>query len=573
MKEQELKDLEEGIDNAGGTEARRMEAQKALSRVEGDLHRLENEKENKQNEFLEKLDAWLSSQPQQKVQPYAITDDVRSGRLYEITSYICMGIESALAAWITNNNTNFVVWMSILLGVVVSVAVALLLHGSLSFLLKDPKSLRKTLLRIKSYVLKPSLTLTAISLLVLFLARASSGQLALVLEPVFTFFLYTTTIGLLLLASALLSAANVLNWTRQYKKVYDALEKEERDTTLYRDVFNLKLHDLTRALYGLQAQAAGTSTTYTPHPPSSNGGGQGQQPPAQPTGGSTTGPSAGSSLTNTIPALLLAALIPFYSACGGITKGEAPTTPTDTKVVYGEMDIFIDATKSTEDPDVRTVIRDLREQLPRLVEKWNISKLTVYHFGEKGWNPEEKALIRIPELVIEKLEPPKKSDIPAAQKEREKQYATQVAESEKNAREKHQARIQEVLSGLSDDQLLPLAKAQNADCTDVNGVLGRVSKTPGDKPHVSLIITDGAQTCGNRNIKDLDSPQGNVMLVVILVPEKLKYSRNSKGEPVRGDEQFEARKNILKSKVPWASVVPYFGLNQLEKISKGEGNP
>jgi len=239
MNKRQRDKLRRDVDEAGDQKNRESTLHDAIYTLRFDSKQLAQEMENQRFLFTRRLNSWWSSDEPVRT-PFLIPEDNRSSQLYRVSAYTCMSFESLLAGWIINQ-MDYQWWVGLTIGGVVALLTAVLLHGCFLLAFRNMGQPKQTLGRIKRLLLKPSLILFSVSFSILLLSRTVSGKLALLLEPAFGISLYTTTVGLLLLAGALLAAAHVVGWSTTDHREYVKLVEEQFETDRLRTNFESML--------------------------------------------------------------------------------------------------------------------------------------------------------------------------------------------------------------------------------------------------------------------------------------------------------------------------------------------
>lgn len=249
MKLKEVKKLQQRVDEAGDQEDRRRALQSAVDLIDAGIQRLENELAALREVFRRKLETWLTNLFQVLI-PFTIPEDHRDAKLYRIAAFACIFLEAALAVWICMR-----IGLPWWVGVAIAILAAFLFHGGLSFAFRRVERPKETIGRLRRYLVWPSIAVFGISFLVLLLARTATGGVAVLLLPLFGVALWTTTLGLLLLAGGLLAAAKVIDWSYKDHKNYDTKDRDLATLKVYKRNF---IDELKRS--AMQQQEPGATT-------------------------------------------------------------------------------------------------------------------------------------------------------------------------------------------------------------------------------------------------------------------------------------------------------------------------
>jgi heme A synthase len=180
MTKSKLKALRRRTEEAGNLQDHRRVLRAAVSVLEYEMNRLEQEKASLRMLFHRKLEAWWSSPAPVDHIPFAIPDDHRASRLYLLAAIASITFETLLGAWISV--TLGLPWWS---GALVAVLAAVIFDGGFSLAFRQADRPKEALGKIKRWLLLPSLVGFGLSFLFLLLARTVSGDIALLLLPVF----------------------------------------------------------------------------------------------------------------------------------------------------------------------------------------------------------------------------------------------------------------------------------------------------------------------------------------------------------------------------------------------------
>jgi hypothetical protein len=145
-----------------------------------------------------------------------------------------------------------------------------------------------------------------------------------------------------------------------------------------------------------------------------------------------------------------------------------------------------------------------------------------------------------------------------------KQAEAEAAEVEGKARQEYQTQVAQSLASVTETVLLPSTDMPEPSCSDVNGVLHRITATTSAKPRLVLLITDGHESCVP-TLQSIQPPKGPITVVTILIPEKVVGKKHK----VRSYDQFETRSAALVQAAPWADVHPYHQQDFVKMFSEG----
>src|SRR5205809_5004940 len=455
------------------------------------------------------------------------------GKIVQSAGWIAILFECALGAWLALRIG--IAWWT---GVVLALLLGVILHGALTFLFRRSGQPRETYATLKKWLLWPAFILTLVSILAVLAVRVLTGWLLLALLPFLGLSLWSATIGLLLLGAALLVASDVYEWSRRDAREYAAIDYEQHKSENVRREFEEDLRELEK----IETQQAQLPVSHANASSSPNG-------------------NNAVALARTLPLLLLAACLTWTTACT-TGKGDVqspPSQPGDPTANSNApqsnggtyFDIYVDASQSPSTTALRDVIRRLIDSLPRIVERWNVRRLTGFLFAQDGWNVEEKVHVDLPELRLPKVTNYDAGEFKGfrnVEEAQEQQTASDANVADTQARTTYRGEIHRLLATITEDALMPPPKSElekGPPCTDVNGVLGRVGNSK-SLPRIVLVISDGHETC-QPTLNQIPDATENI-LVFALLPEGNKP----------GQRDFDLRKAQIAKAAPWIQVVPYF---------------
>jgi hypothetical protein len=117
----------------------------------------------------------------------------------------------------------------------------------------------------------------------------------------------------------------------------------------------------------------------------------------------------------------------------------------------------------------------------------------------------------------------------------------------------------EAFKSLESVSALP-APNYEAKQSDIVGLLKRISQTREPRPQFVIVMTDLADT-QHKEMPRLPVPDGEVHVLLLLLPAQPKDALITIGKPLSGPEQFELRSRQVQQGVPWAVPAPYFAKN------------
>jgi hypothetical protein len=231
----------------------------------------------------------------------------------------------------------------------------------------------------------------------------------------------------------------------------------------------------------------------------------------------------------------LTSFVPPPSSASSATTSPSTTEPT-------QLAIYVDWSLSGKDQSLLQASQNVLTVLPEVAEKFNVQRVTAAHFGADGWDAEPITALTLPAFHLE------------APDETESLIGLVRTEHEKKARAAYQTELHKKLALLTPEMLLP-TNVSEPKCTDIQGVLNRISKT--QQHQISIVMTDGAENCANA----LHRVETSQPLVIVLLSEKYNTQTLS-------HEQYEQRYQQLVAAVPNAVIVPHFEMQLLEAVNQ-----
>lgn len=334
--------------------------------------------------------------------------------------------------------------------------------------------------------------------MILLLARSTTGDLAILLLPLFGAALWTATISVLLEAGALFSVREIVDWSHKESVSYASLEREQIETKSYKNSLESSLIEIKNKEEVLKK-----------------------------------------SIEPVIASILAIFISLFLCSCS--MSNAQPVEKKEVCITKDlEIDLFIDVSQSLNPTILTETVENVWKSIPSTAEKQNVTKVRVFHFDVDGWNSIKKLDIDIPKIH--------KSDVA---KDIKQWKPINDAINEKDSK-LHKEEIIKIFSGIDKSSYLPPLNLPDPPCTDINGVMSRISMLQENKSHLAIVITDGVENC-SKNI--LPIPKSNSSCLVVLVPEKITAKQKAKGK-----SEFESRKKELLRLYPWAKVISYFEL-------------
>lgn len=600
MKKQDLEKLVRQVEQGGGRKDRKGLLAKAVSSLDDNVIGLKQEKLRIREFFHLSMAAWLRESISTELDPFVIKEDRRTTQLYRTGGGFCVLLEMGLAAWLSEK-VGIPVWT----GLIASALLPVILEAAFKFWLWNRERPRETLDKIRRKLLLPSFVLFGLAILFLLAYRVVPVNLAIVLEPAVSFGLWMATVGALFMAGSLFSAAHIYNWSYMDAREFRLVREEQEEANRQLAYFRVEQNELAGADNAERRTVTPVSSSRSNEPAAAVSAPQDRITAAvsAPQDGSAAAVSApqdgsapvvsapqdgsaaaisrsrasdgsaaaasgssaqdGSATIGMLIGLVLLALVSLSNSCDGKTDGavqpRSTTAIAQKDTTQSEMDIYIDASKSPNDAALSEAARNIYNAIPEIVEHCNVVKLRVFEFGRDGFVPQEKRSFGIqpPEPPQEHSmrgeEPPLRADVEAAQK---KQLQEELEKEKEVKLIQYRQRMKESLSSLSVETLLPSHASIEPRCTDVNGVLRRISQTKEPRAHIVLLITDGVQTCGTP-LESVPAPASDVILVTVLSPERIG-PRAPTSIGLTSSVTYERKAAELSRAVPWAVIVPQF---------------
>jgi hypothetical protein len=537
MKNSELKEIIFACTH-GAPELRRRKAAEAKLRLGQDVARLRDKAAAQCEEFRRRLEAWTSSAVSGTPRPLTIEQDRRDARLVNLIAWVLTVTELALTFWLA-----VVFGIPPLFLLLLAVVAIFALKAGLLAVWRNDAQPQETRLRLRNFVIIPSLVVTMLSAAALVFARGVGGAAVLLLLPLLNLALCALSLGCLGLAAGLFALGYLLLWSHYAERRFNAVEREA--------VENLRvLRQVEKIEEELKAERTG--------PPA---------PPAAPAAGSTSSlqeqaarvgaplfekdRSAIKKATSLLPlALFIALLSGGCSLPGGATGAAAagdPATATvtpargaagqETAAQETAMEVWLDWSLSTEAGAYREAVKALIAGLPEVAARHRVVRFAAYQFAGSGWNATE--LLRLDLPVPEQAETSETGAIFGRNAQREQ------------AERRYAAQLREKLAEVTEAKLLP-GEVGEPRCTDLQGALSRIAQVRRPLRRIVVLLTDGQDTC-SRRLRPVSLASANAAVVVMLLPE---HSRRE-AQPLAHESWEETRAKLAQA-LPGAAIIPHF---------------
>jgi hypothetical protein len=522
--------------HAGTTADRDQLRARTLAQLANDVQSLKESKHAIRADFRRQFERWRTEEAPPDAPVAAVPSDVQDVRVYRLTAVFALLCEVGLAAWIF-----WRLGVSWWLGVLTAIGITFTLHGVLLHLFHNPERPKETVYRIKRYVSTPAALGLLMALGAAMLARYVHGALALALLPVFSLSLWLGTMSLLMLAASLFTLAHLWGWSARHAEHYRRVDAEERAST-----------DFLGELESRGDREA------KPVPS-----------PAKPDSKVIDG------LGITAAMMLLVAFLGSNTACTRPVTMAAEQN--DQATVVAEqvratpLHIYIDASGSCVRTALEEAWNNLRADLPAIMERFRITQLAIWHFDEDGWSPRRIVEVSLPALMIPARPVENAGEWNSFANIRTAVEAAAREESDrlrKTARDRYRAALGQSLLHFQSQEVLPAADHKTA-CTDVVGLLARLSEPGEAGRQFAIVITDLADT-RHHELPVIGAPAGEVQALVLFAPAQPKDAALAFGKPLSGSEQFEARAGELRRAAPWMKIAPHFQKNIARLFAPGE---
>ena len=494
----------------GATASRLKAMQEARHALTQDLKHLEASGQQQCVDFTRNYEAATSQTANTVMRPVHLLSELRDARMFDVMGWALCVVELGLSlffALLFGINALFVVMLT-LVGI-------FMLQAALLLIWRAPERPQEMRLRLKRYVVIPSLVITLLSLLVLIFSR---GPLALLLLPLITWALGWLSVGCFGLSAGLGAYGYSLGWSKHAAKRFNATAKEASQAQQALDLINTTERELKPPQPPVKSLAQETAlivplTEHNRH----------------------VSNQSKSYIFNSLLVLVAAVWLTGCQSGSLSSLGSTTTTLAATQITSppSQLAIYVDWSLSSKDHPLQQASQNVVTALPGIAEKYNVLRVTAAHFGADGWDAEPIIALSLPTLQMTALN------------ETEALIGVVRTEYEKKVREIFQIELHKKLAALTPEMLLP-TNVPEPKCTDIQGVLNRIAKT--HQQQISIVITDGAENCSS----SLQAVEIAQPLVIVLLSEK-------DNPQSLAHESYEQRCQQLAAAVPGAVIVPHFG--------------
>lgn len=219
------------------------------------------------------------------------------------------------------------------------------------------------------------------------------------------------------------------------------------------------------------------------------------------------------------------------------------------------LHIWVDDTLSVQPESRNTAIENICQQLRMIRREQKITELRIYHFGNQPW-------IIQPQIFLFPVVQISTNNSYRLQGELKliKSLKQRADAFDKEKKEMMEAKIDEKFS-----RTLPIIRnelnkniASHSNCTALFDVLTRAS----DERGISIILTDGLETCLEGNTKIRIGQKCNRMIILLM------SGKNDFGRGQSASKNFLSRKRLLLEIIPQAIIEPSFTNDLCEILSK-----
>jgi hypothetical protein len=502
--------------------------------------RLDEDETHANSEFHRRKAAWKRDVAQDE-KPREILEQTRVARTYRVSGWLAIGIELIIATvtLFALLSFGFSFSVSLLLALViatlVTVGIAYVLHGGITALVNRWGEPTTSYNHLKKWFILPSFVLMILALLAYVAVQRLDAESLYLLQPVLSVAKFAAMLGFMVLGTALLVAADLLDWSRSRAANYEAIRNERQRVAS-------KRREWQEELELLEVDSAERESPRPSDEPKDR-----ETSPLE----SEAHSNGNSSSVLSSAVKLSAALLVLVSVTGLSACSSQPQIRKVQMAGNVSYEIVVDASGITNSSALRQAGGNVIKSAPKIVELQHVNKLSVFWFGQNGWTAEEKFSLPLPpftraEVVkhdqgeVEKVRP----DVREYGDQRDSK-SLQIAEQQIAA--DYRREVEKALGLLTIDSIIPPPSVESP-CTDLNGILSRFAEPTGGA-RIVLIITDGRQNCGgDYDIRRVLNAQNNQLVVVMIVPST----------EADGREDFELRKSRFTNACPQCSVVPYY---------------
>lgn len=535
--------------SASRPQERKMALRSGIEWADDAVSRLDDENAHSTSEFHRRKAAWKRDVAKDE-KPREILEQTRLARTYRFSGWLAILIELIIATatliplLILGLSFAAALTLALVIAALITVAIAYALHGGITALVTRWGDPLVSYDRLKKYFVLPAFLLMVLSIIAYVAIQRLDAETLYYLQPVFSSSKFTAMLGFMVFGTALLVAADLLDWSLSRAAKYKALKDERQKIVSKRREWQEELEEAEKGerVYGKQQQIQAPITQETP-------------PDQQATSSNGNYSDVSHGAVKVLPVLLILAVAFGFSACSA--PPQVKMTLVQERMTY---EIAIDASGPCDGRTIQQARQQALHQaglnilksLPKTVEQQRVNKLSVFWFGPNGWNAEPKLAVELPpptrvEVVkrdageLEKIRP----EIRDVDKHRNEEA---LKEAEERVQAEYRKDIEKSLSPFKIDVLVPPSSVESR-CSDLNGTLSRFTQHSSETSRkIVLIVSDGRQNCEGKNEIEKIAAGKNVAIVIVLVP----------GTESDGRKDFEARKASFTEACPQCLVVPYY---------------
>lgn len=475
--------------------------------------------------FRQDYETWMGEQAPAGLLPQLVRDYDIKARAFKIGALGLVTLEIGIVMYLQADNYGLIAtfFVACLLTAIFVAAT----HGVLR-LIFNREHPKETFNLISKWVVPPSALITIAAILPVSSLRVISNEwLDGVLSPLVDIGFLGITLGLVPLAGALIVNAEIMGWSGRAADEYERLTSE------------------------MEAQKE-IILRYKPYLDTDDFGGEGNGEPPLPNPPKRL-PRFGRG-TGMVPGVVLAAAC-LLSACG-VSNDSVEIVQSAPVIREAEIQIIIDQSGSMEPVAQASALRALREQLPELVEAAHAVKIGVDNFATDGFSGANMRSLDLPQLATvqpQSLKPcTQKSDragrLEHIRKLRQEACRKATEEAQAQAQQTYRAALRQSLEGFGREALVAPVVPAKTRCTDLYGVLWRISAKQSARRQIFLILTDGYNSC--KQNQPIPVPKEEAKALVLIAPA---YAKEAGG--MTSAEQFFARREALLKAAPWLEIV------------------
>lgn len=493
----------------GGTiEHVRSEANTVIAESEQHRAVLRGIKESAEVQYAHTYERWHTCRPAPG-RPHPFHFETVGARWMRIGGYALIGLEALLTAWLSTIFLALPAGIAMLVGVVVAILLTLGAKGMKAFLIAryadTPIEARDRFVR---WIIVAG-CMEALLVVLLLYVRSSSDPVAVRMTVAFGGISALMSFTTMWLAGAMLACAELYAYSSLLAAVWERADVLEREFAVMERLTLLRIDNLgDLAAHGRLASKPGLTD--------------------------------GNGRRLARPLALVVGLAAASIAAAGQGSAQEPSCRA-----------WVDASNSRLAIEMEATAHEIVRLAPAVSATLCGSTWEVLAFSDDAWSAMPHARIAWPPAPVPACEPPllteaemlfvnaRERRLADARRDCERLRgvaATRVAAAEARA----SAHLRSALA---------MVPARKGPCTAVQDLLARIAES--DAPGVDIVASDMVESCGSAFARM--APPRHQSLIIVLV------SRASVGSGSRA-EDFERRRAAVLRAVPWARVVPPWGL-------------